>query len=166
MVTAPRPSRRYRRGFALIDAIVAAVIMGAALSVIVSLGGAALGSQRLGEQIQTAAMLADEQLNLVLARGADNYTSSFPVSGACDEPFQNYSYKLEFSGGSESAPYTVKATITWEGATGPRDITVETRIAPRPNADTTGLDRQPLEPVQRGVPIDTTGTGTGTGAAP
>ncbi|MGH7131203.1 MAG: type IV pilus modification PilV family protein [Phycisphaerales bacterium] len=161
-----RPSRPHRRGVALIDAIVAAVIMGAALAVIVSLGGSALASQRLGEQIQTAAMLADEQLNLVLARGADNYTSAFLVSGDCDEPFQGYKFKLDFSGGSESAPYTVKVTISWDAATGPRDIVVETRIAPRPNADTTGLDRQPIDPVQRGVPLETAPAGTGTGGTP
>lgn len=141
------------RGFALIDTIVAAVIMGAALAVIVSLGGQALASQRLGEQIQTASMLADEQLNLVLSRGADNYTSSFPVSGSCDAPFEAFRYQLEITGGSDSNPFTVKATITWEGATGPRDVTVETRIAPRPNADTSGLDRIPVEPVQRGTGV-------------
>ncbi len=72
-----------RPGVALLDAIIAAVVLGIALATIIGLTGQALSSQAMGEQIQTAAMLADEQLNLVLARGPDNYAKSWPVSGPC-----------------------------------------------------------------------------------
>ena len=64
-----------RRGVALIDAIIAAVILGVALSAIIGLGNQALNSQRVGEELRTAAMLADEQLNLVLARGPEYVAS-------------------------------------------------------------------------------------------
>src|SRR5436309_2202990 len=97
MVTSPRPAQR--RGVILVDIIVAVVLLGVSLTALVSMTGRALSSQRAGEQIETAAMLLDEQLSLVLARGPDNYGSRFETEGVCEEPFESYRYKLEFTGG-------------------------------------------------------------------
>ncbi|MGQ0628983.1 MAG: type II secretion system protein [Phycisphaerales bacterium] len=147
MVKTPRHA--FRRGVALIDAIVASIILGVALSAIIGLGSQAVNSQRLGEQLQTAAMLADEQLNLVLARGPDDYGKRFGgLAGICDEPFSEYRYQLTFVGGSGGAPYTVSATILWEAGGRERSIAIETMIAPRLGEEI-DPDRRPLTPVER-----------------
>lgn len=138
-----------RRGVALVDAIVAVIILGVSLSVILSLTGQAIASQRLGEELQNAAMLADEQLNLVLTHGPDDYAKAFPMEGACDAPFEDYRFKLTIDGQGDAAPYKVSCTITW-GAGGARQTQrVDTLIAPR--ALTNQLDRQPVEPVERNL---------------
>jgi len=49
--------------------------------------GRCLTAQTEGEQLQSAAMLLDEQLNLVLMEGADGYSSRFGNEGVCDDPF-------------------------------------------------------------------------------
>lgn len=136
--------------FALLDALVAAVIMGVALSAIIGLSSQAINSQRLGEQIATAAMMADEQLNLVLARGPDGYAKSYPVEGACDAPFGAYRYKLDFSGGSGGTPYRVRCTILWDAATSatPQSIVVDTLVAAR-TGDDPDPDRKPATPPER-----------------
>ncbi len=150
MVSARR--RACGRGFALLDALVAAVILGAALATIIGLSGQALSSQRMGEQIAAAAMLADEQLNLVLARGPDGYAKAHPVSGVCDAPFGAYTYSLDFSGGTGGTPYTVRCTIAWDGGaaagTGPQSVVVETLIAARTGEDP-DPDRRPETPPER-----------------
>ena len=93
---------RHRPCFALIDCIVATVLLGIALAVMIGLASNALSSQTTGEKLATAATLADEQLQLVLARGPDDYTHRFPVQGQCDAPFNDYSYKLVFAKSSRS----------------------------------------------------------------
>jgi hypothetical protein len=132
----------------LVDSIVAAVLLGIALAVIIGLGGRALSAQSSGEQLQNAAMLLDEQLNLVLARGPDNYAGRFPVQGQCDKPFDNFSYRLEFSEGQSGDAYRVVATVTWIWGGKQRSESVETMIAPR-LGDDPDPDRRPSEAVNR-----------------
>lgn len=138
-----------RRGVLLVDIIVAVVILAVAVSVLIGLTTRALRSQRQGEQLQLAAMLADEQLNLVLARGPDNYGSRFGgLEGTCDEPFQQYRYKLDFTGGTGGDPYNVVATVMWLEGDDQRSIFIETRIAPR-LGDQPDPDRKPQETLTR-----------------
>jgi hypothetical protein len=145
MVNRARPGRR---GVILIDAIIGTILLGISLAAIIGLAGRALSSQMTGEELQTAAMLLDEQLNLVLARGPDNYGSRFGEEGLCDEPFQNYRYKLEFAGGSGGSPFTVTATIYWTSAGRDRSESIQTMIAPR-LGDEPDPDRRPPETVER-----------------
>ncbi len=140
-------SRRPVPGVALLDALVAAIILGVALAAIGGLAGQAISSQANGEKIATAAMLADEQLNFVLARGPDDYAKRFPMEGACDEPFSSYRFKLEISGGGGEA-YGVRATVFWTSARGEQSVLLETSIAGRPGDDP-DPDRRPEQPVER-----------------
>src|SRR5262249_409791 len=138
-----------RRGVVLVDIIVAVVLLGVSLTALVSMTGRALSSQRAGEQLETAAMLLDEQLNLVLARGADNYATRVETEGVCEPPFEGYKYKLEFSGGEGGDPYRVLATVTWMNGSSPQSASVETMIAPR-LGDDPDPDRRPDQPAIRG----------------
>jgi Tfp pilus assembly protein PilV len=145
-VAAPRWLRP--RGVALLDALVAAIILGVSLAGIISLGGQAMRSQATGERIAIASMLADEQLNYVLARGPEDYAKRFPVEGSCDEPFGTYQFKLEFSGGG-TGPFQVRATVSWDaGGVGQQSVMLETAVAPRPGLDP-DPERRPEEPVER-----------------
>ncbi len=136
------------RGVVLIDSIVAAVLLGVALAVMIGLGSRALSSQKSGEELQTAAMLLDEQLNLVLARGADDYASRFPVRGQCDKPFDKFEYALEFSEGQSGEAFRVVATISWSVGGKQRSESIETLIAPRLGDDPDPI-RRPDQAVNR-----------------
>ena len=65
-----------RRGVALIEVMVASVILGLAVSATLGLAARAISAQSDGERIETAARLADERLNLVLALGCEGYSRS------------------------------------------------------------------------------------------
>lgn len=147
-MVSPLP-RTSRRAVALVDAVVGVIILGVSLAVILSLTGQAISSQRVGEELQNAAMLADEQLNLVLTRGPDDYAKTYPVAGECDEPFQPFSFKLDIADQGGSAPYKVRCTITWDSAGRERSIFVDTLIAPRTLVNQ--VDRQPVDPVERAL---------------
>ena len=137
-----------RRGVALMEAIIASIILGVALAFMVSMSTTAVKTQTEGEALQTAAMLADEQLNMVLARGVDEYAKRFPVSGNCDAPFQRFRYELAIKGGGDVQASDVIVTISWPTTTGDRSINIATAIAGRPG-ETADPDRQPATTVTR-----------------
>ena len=137
-----------RRGTALIEIIAATVLLGVALVAMLRLAGRAAYVQQGGEELQIAAGLIDEQLNLVLARGPDNYGPRYSTEGPCDPPFENYRYRLEFVAGSSGNPYVVTATLSWESPLGPRSASVQTLVAPRPG-ENTDADRAPGQMIER-----------------
>lgn len=141
-------STRGARGFLLADAIVATVILAGALAVVLALAGRALAAQRQGERLQTVAMLLDEHLNLVLARGPDNYASRFPVEGACDEPLSQYRFRLAITEGAAGEAYTVTATILWTESGRERSESITTRMSPRLGEEP-DPERSPATPVLR-----------------
>ena len=96
----------------------------------------------------------------MLARGPDDYSRRYPVEGVCDEPFESYRFRIDFSGGrSVAEPYDVRVTISWgpagatsDGEDDPRSLTVRTLMAVRDLGIEAEIDpdRRPLSPVQRG----------------
>jgi Tfp pilus assembly protein PilV len=137
-----------RRGMLLVDAIVGSILLGVALTSLVALASRALSAQTEGEELQTAAMLVDEQLSLVLARGPDSYASRFDTEGECDPPFQRFHFTLAIAGGQGGDAYKVTATVTWTSAGRERSESVETSIAPR-LGDDPDPDRRPPVTVDR-----------------
>lgn len=143
---------RRKHGFALVDIIVAAIMLGVSVAVVSDLVGRAISSQTVGEKMATAAMLADEQLQLVLARGPDDYARRFSSTGKCDAPFTDFSYRLDITGGqSVGETYSVKCTILWKSGATERSVTVSTLMAPRSGGEGEGPDpdRTPQQPVTR-----------------
>ena len=136
---------RRPRGFALVDVIIAAVLLGVSLAVMLGIVGRAITAQGDAQRLATAAMLADEQLNLVLAFGPDEYLRRFSASGACEEPFADFSYELTLTGGTDSTTFTAAATIHWISGARPQRLTIQTLIAPRPG-DMPDPDRRPQSP--------------------
>ena len=141
-------SGRRGTGFALLDAIVAGLVLGLALVGVIGLTGQALAQQRQGERLQEAAMLADERLNLVLAVGPEAYQSLFGVRGRCDAPFDEYSWEIDIDPVSEADPYAVRVEIGWRDAGRRRSIDIETLIARR-QGDEPDPERRPDEIVER-----------------
>jgi Tfp pilus assembly protein PilV len=144
MVMRPR-----RHGVVLVDVLVATIMLGVSLTILISLTGRALSTQRQGEQLQIAAMLLDTHLNLVLARGPDDYASRYPVEGPCEEPYTSFQYRLDFEEGEGGNAYRVIASVTWVDSGITRTETVETMMSPR-IGDDPDPDRRPEVPAVRG----------------
>ena len=137
-----------RRGVALIEVMVASVILGLAVSATLGLAARAISAQSDGERIETAARLADERLNLVLALGCEGYSASMPAAGVCDEPFAEYRYEVIMTAAAAGQPYAVRATISWRRAERTRSLSLDTLIAPR-RGDDPDPDRKPSETIAR-----------------
>ena len=136
-----------RRGIALFEVVLAAVLLGIGLSVALSLAATALTHQTLGEHNMVAAWLADEQMNLVVMEGPQQYLRVHPNSGILDPPFDAYSYDVEVKHVGDWEPYEVTVYISWDG--GERNFQLQSLIAPRQGDPLEFDDRRPLEPVDR-----------------
>ena len=149
MVSPRRPTpRRTARGFALVDAIVAGVLLGVGLSAIIGLASSALSSQRRGENLQRAAMLADERLSEVVAVGPEAFPSAFDRRGRCEPPFEDFAFEVTLTPGEGAEPYLVGVEITWRTAGRDRSLLVETLVAPR-RGDEPDPEREPDDTVER-----------------
>lgn len=148
MVKRTPTSRTRSRGVAMIEVIVAAVVLGLAVSAMLGLAGRALSSQSEGERLEMAARLADERLNLVLAVGCEGYTAAFPLAGACDEPFAEYRFDVTIDSATGGLASSVRATISWPQAGRLRALSLDTLIAPR-RGDDPDPDRKPQETIAR-----------------
>ena len=106
-----------RRGALLVDVLVGVVMLGVALAVMIGLSARAVSAQRAGENLQIAAMLIDERLNMVLARGPEDYATAFgALEGPCDEPYTRFRYALSIQEGTAGQPFRVSCTVTWKNS--------------------------------------------------
>lgn len=143
------PERSARRGgFALLDALIASVLLGLALVAILGLTSQAMTSQTRGERMQIASMLADELLSLVEAVGPDDFPRVFETRGQFATPFEDYAFEVDIQPQREGDPYYVAVDILWGPERRVRSERFETLIAPRLGDDPLP-DRKPQETLGR-----------------
>ena len=153
---ATRPRLPKRRGAALMDAIIAGVMLGIGLAAIISIASRSLATQADGEKRLQAAWLADELLAMVLVEGPKDYAEIHDSSGRFEDPFTVYTFDVDIEDQGFDQPYKVTATVRWgDPYDRPGDsVQVETLIA-QPQYTEEQLEddryqqRAPLEPVDR-----------------
>jgi hypothetical protein len=132
----------------LIDALVATVVLGVALAGVMSLGASAVRSQRQGESMQIASMIADERLEMVVALGPEGYRAEESMRGAGAEPWGGFEWFVTIEPGSGGDPYFVSVRVEWERLGRVRGVSVETLVAPR-LGDEPDPERRPEERLGR-----------------
>jgi type II secretory pathway pseudopilin PulG len=143
----PSCSHTTPRGIALVEVIVAGVMLAVGLAVVISLASRAIKTQTDGEKRMIAAWLADEQLSMVVVEGPVNFPKMYDTSGRCPPPFSEFDYDVTIEDLGLAQPFRVTATVRWLGVGGPEAVHVQSLISERggdPNEP-----RAPLEPVDR-----------------
>lgn len=143
-----RLRRSFRRGFVLLDAIVATILLSIALVTVIGLNSSAIRAQRDGEHLQDAAMLTDELLEQVIAVGPEQFRRVFGLRGECEPPFESYWYEVEIDSVGAGDPYQVTATVFWDDLGQTRRLVVQTLVAPR-LGDDPDPDREPEQSMER-----------------
>ena len=136
-----------RRGIALLDVILAGVMLGVGLAVVIGLGSRSLARQALGEKQVTASWLADEMLAMVLVEGPMDYAREFPLRGRFEAPFDAFEYELEIVDQGTYQPFIVRARVQWPSGPRFRNVTIQTILA-QPLAEPTWA-REPPETIDR-----------------
>jgi len=141
--------RSVRRGVALLEVIIAALMLGVGLAVTLSTASQALRAVVTGERRLTASWLADEALALVLAHGPREYMLTEPMEGRFQPPFEDFEWMLELNQPSDWEAWNAAATVTWMDRSGPMSVTIDTRIAPRQGEADEATNWKPIEMLDR-----------------
>ncbi len=147
MIAARRTRTTTRRGIALMDVILGALMLGVGLTVIVSLASRSISLQAQSQRQLTAAWLVDELLAMVLVEGPVNYPKLYATDGQFDFPFEDYEYEVQIDDIGLRQPFRVTAFVRWPHGADFRQVEAQTYIAQRlgdPNQI-----RMPLEPIDR-----------------
>ena len=136
-----------RRGFALMDAVIAGVLLSIGMVAVLGVGGQAMVLQRRGELDVRAAAAMDELLSMVLTEGPVDFEDLHPTSGRFewDSPYDGFEYSINISQGGAGIPAHVALTLTHDSG---RSYTIETRIAEKRGEEPDPL-REPNEPIDR-----------------
>jgi len=137
-----------RRGMALMDVMVAGLVLSGALVAVLGIASRSLSAQVRGQQIEEASMVLDSLLNDVLAIGPSNYLKSGEMGGTVDSPFDQYTYRISIDDISPDQPFRVTARVSWETAGGEQTIEAQALIARR-LGEKPDPDREPTQPVER-----------------
>ena len=137
-----------RRGVALMDVLVAGLVLSGALVAVLGIASRSLSAQLRGQQIEQAAMVLDSLLNDVLALGPSDYLKSGELSGTVEPPFDEYTYRISIDDTSPDQPFRVTARVWWETAAGEQTAEVQALMARRLGEEP-DPERQPTEPVER-----------------
>jgi Tfp pilus assembly protein PilV len=138
-----------RRGVALMDVLIAALLLGVGLAVTLSMASQALRAEQTGEWRLTASWLADESLAMVVAMGPAAYQQSEPMEGRFRPPFDQFDWTLELNRPSEWEAWNATATVSWQDRGGVMSVSIDTLIAPRQGDEDDPVNWKPDEPLDR-----------------
>lgn len=133
------------RAFALIEVVIAGIILALGLGAIVSLAARAMIDQQRGERAVMAAALMDELLASILVEGPVEWPKMHARSGRCDKPWSDFEYEVNIEEAEPSAPCDVLVILHDPAG---REFRCATRIALR-LGDEPDPNRAPSEPVDR-----------------
>ncbi|MSR44392.1 MAG: hypothetical protein EXS15_03415 [Phycisphaerales bacterium] len=148
--------KRTPRAFALMEVVIAGIILAIGLGSIVSLAARALMDQQRGERAVIAAALLDELLASVLVDGPEDWPKLHDRSGACDSPWADFEYQVDIEKAEPGEPCDVLAII--RDPVG-REFRCATRIALR-LGDEPNPDRMPSEAIDRQAYFDSKAEGS------
>ena len=134
-----------RRGFALIDVIIAGVILAIGLTTLFSITARSLKLQKEGEVQVVAASLLDTLLGTVLTEGPLDFPKLHPTNGRFDPPFDDFEFMVRLDDPGEGAAVKVLATVYH--STG-QEYSCETLVAMKLGEDPNPV-REPEEPLDR-----------------
>lgn len=144
--SAPRRCAR-RGGFALMDAIIAGILLSIGMVAVLSVAGQALSLARRGEIDVRAAAAIDELLGKVLTEGPRDFPELHPTAGPFEEdsPYTDFEYAIRIDQGGPGVPAEVEVVLTHESG---RAYTVVTRIAEKRGEEPDPI-RYPTDPIDR-----------------
>ncbi|MBN2180952.1 MAG: hypothetical protein JW715_03485 [Sedimentisphaerales bacterium] len=102
-----------KKGFTLVETIVASTILCGAVLTIGAICSTSLTSTRLNRRYETALTLADRQLSLIDYMGIDEFISADQMEGTFENYEPGYTWKVTTEYEDIDSLYLVTVTISW-----------------------------------------------------
>ncbi|MCC6908504.1 MAG: hypothetical protein IT430_11220 [Phycisphaerales bacterium] len=143
-----RQANPIRRGLALMDVLVAGMVLSGALVAVLGIASRSLNAQARGQQIEEAAMVLDSLLNDVLALGPAEYLKAGEMSGTVEPPLDRFTFRISIDDTAPNEPFRVTARVWWQTGAGEQTAEVQTLMARRLGEEP-DPEREPTQPVER-----------------
>jgi hypothetical protein len=150
-------TRRTRRGFALIDAILGGALLALGLASVVTLSQRSLAMLQRGEHEAMAAAMLDELLAQVVVEGPRRYSEVRESTGRLAAPWPDWEYSVEIESGGEGDAWNVRAIVRDPAGV---EYRCATRVAPQ-SEEIEPVERAPEKPIDRPGRLDAQESGGG-----
>lgn len=134
-----------KTGFALIDVVIAGVILAIGLTMLFTITSRSLDMQRDGETRVLAAGMLDDLLSTVLFEGPAEFPDLHSISGRGEFPYDQFEYRVDINDPGDGEPYRVQVSVTHDNG---RSYRCETLIAAKLGEEPDPI-RYPEEPIDR-----------------
>ena len=119
---------KYKKGFTLIETILASLILCASVLVLVAICTRSLSGTRLNRQYETASALVEKRLVFVDYMGVENFINSGQTEGEFEQLECVYHWEISAEQVGIGNLYEVRATVTWVEQNRSYDVSACTRI--------------------------------------
>ena len=117
-----------RKGFSLIEAIVACVILSAAVMVLCGICTRSLSAVSLNSQYEKAWSLLDRQLEMIRYLGIDEFNELDERQGQFKDTEPSYHWKVETDQTDIEGLHEVSITVSWQSRRKEYKVSTTTRL--------------------------------------
>lgn len=118
-----------RRGYTLIEMLLASVVLCGAVLAIGAMSSKPLKAAKLNRQYADAMSIAERQLVLIDYVGVNNLQPDQALTGSIDRGGIGYSWEIDRQYIESAELYSVKVGVNWNAGKRPYNITIETRLS-------------------------------------
>jgi prepilin-type N-terminal cleavage/methylation domain-containing protein len=119
-------AKREKRGFNLVETMVASVILSGAVLTVAAVSTRALTGTKLNRQYEIAASLIDKQFSLIDYLGIDEFVETGQTEGVFEEFEPGYYWQISTEYQYIDSLYLVTMKVTWMEHNRPYTLTVDT----------------------------------------
>ncbi len=117
-----------RRGFSLVETLIAGMILSGAVLTLGAISTNALTATRLNRHYATAAALLDRQLTLIDFAGIDSFTQAGEMEGVIEDFEPGYQWRVTTEYQGTDYLYLVTIAMSWMEGKRPYNLTVQTML--------------------------------------
>jgi len=117
-----------RKGFTLLESLLAGVVLSAAVLAIASVSVRAMNETRVNRCYERAMSIADRQLRLIDYTGVAEFIESGRTEGEIDWLEPGYSWKVEAESVGIEDLYEVAVTVSWIERNRQHSVSLQTRL--------------------------------------
>ena len=117
-----------RRAFALIETILAAIILSGSVLALGSISTRALTATKLNREYETAAALAEKQLTIIDYTGIEDFIELGRMEGVFEQAEPGYYWRVTAESIDIDNLYHVNITVSWVHRKRPYSVSVDTRL--------------------------------------
>jgi Tfp pilus assembly protein PilV len=127
-------TKKIRRGFTLVETILAAIILCAAVLALGAISTRSLNETKLNRQYEVAMVLVDRQLTWIDYIGVEDFVELGQMEGEFEEVEPEYRWQVVTESQDTDSLYKVNVTVSWVQRNRPYSISVNTmlNVASRP----------------------------------